>query len=324
MILITGGAGYIGSHINKLLSSEGYETVIIDNLVYGHKEAVQWGVLEEGDLSDSVWLDSIFSRYQISAVFHFAAYTYVGESVTDPAKYYRNNVSCTLNLLDCMVKHGVKDIIFSSTCATYGVPQSIPILEDAPQNPISPYGASKLMMERILADYSAAYGLNYAALRYFNASGADPDGEIGESHMPETHLIPLVLAAAVGDLPCIQVFGNDYPTKDGSCIRDYIHVSDLADAHYLAMKYLQSNNENLQINLGNGLGHSVLEVIETAKAVTGRDFKVAMHPRRAGDPPVLVGSAEKAKRLIQWNPKYSDLEQIIQHAWAWYQKSGKY
>ena len=324
MILITGGAGYIGSHINKLLDNKNYKTIIADNLVYGHKEAVKWGIFEKGDLQNTAWLDSIFSRYKIDTVFHFAAYAYVGESVTDPAKYYNNNVSCTLNLLDCMKKHNVKNIIFSSTCATYGVPQNIPILEDAPQNPVNPYGASKLMVERILADYSAAYGMRYAALRYFNAAGADPNCEIGESHTPETHLIPLVLAAAAGDIPCIQVFGNDYSTKDGSCVRDYIHVSDLADAHFLAMQYLQSENKNLKINLGNGLGYSVLEVIEAVKTVTGRDFNVEIHPRRAGDPPTLVGSAEKAKKLIGWTPKYNNLEEIIKHAWAWYCNSEKY
>ena len=318
MILIVGGAGYIGSHVNKLLNKSGYETLVFDNLVYGHKEAVKWGTLEIGDLADTKKLDEIFEKYEIEAVFHFAAYAYVGESVENPSKYYNNNVANTLHLLDAMVKHNVKYIVFSSTCATYGVPESMPITEDAEQKPINPYGQSKLMIEKILADYNKAYGINYCCLRYFNAAGADPEGEIGESHMPETHLIPLVLAAAAGDRENIKVFGSDYPTRDGSCIRDYIHVTDLADAHLRAMDYLKKGGESTFMNLGNCLGNSVFEVIETAKKVTGKNIPVELTQRRPGDPPMLVGSAQKAEKLLGWKPKYGDINLILEHAWKWY------
>ncbi len=318
MILVVGGAGYIGSHINKMLYQQGYETVVYDNLVYGHKEAVLWGTLEVGDLSDRDRLESVFEKYSIDAVFHFAAYAYVGESVGNPSKYYNNNVTNTLQLLDVMMKYGVKYIVFSSTCATYGIPGRVPITEDMPQSPINPYGASKLMVERILKDYHAAYGLNYCCLRYFNAAGADPEGEIGESHTPETHLIPLVLAAAAGDREAVKVFGTDYPTRDGSCIRDYIHVTDLADAHLRAMDYLKRGGESTCMNLGNGIGNSVLEVIRAAEDVTGRRVPVIMDERRAGDPPALTGSAELAKQLLGWEPVYGDIKTILSHAWNWY------
>lgn len=318
MILVTGGAGYIGSHINKMLYHNGYETVVFDNLVYGHKEAVKRGVLEVGDLADTGRLDEIFVRYDIDAVFHFAAYAYVGESVKNPQKYYNNNVVNTLHLLDAMVKHNVKHIVFSSTCATYGVPEDIPITEEMEQRPINPYGASKLMVERILNDYHSAYRLNYCCLRYFNAAGADPDGEIGESHTPETHLIPLILAAAAGNRENIRVFGTDYPTRDGSCIRDYIHVTDLADAHIKAMDYLKNGGESTCFNLGNCTGNSVLEVIKAAKEVTGKEIPVAFGERRQGDPPVLVGSAKKAERVLSWKPQYGEIETILEHAWKWY------
>lgn len=318
MILVVGGAGYIGSHINKMLLKQGYETIIFDNLVYGHKEAVVGGVLEVGDLGDKARLEEVFTKYKIDAVFHFAAYAYVGESVTNPSKYYNNNVANTLNLLDVMIKHNVKYIVFSSTCATYGVPKEIPIREEADQKPINPYGASKLMIERILSDYNKAYGLNYCCLRYFNAAGADPEGEIGESHEPETHLIPLVLSAALGEREDIKVFGTDYPTKDGSCIRDYIHVMDLADAHIKAMDYLKAGGESDCFNLGNCIGNSVLEVIEAAKEVTGKEITVTNVERRPGDPPVLVGSSEKAEKVLGWKPKYSSIKTILGHAWNWY------
>ncbi len=318
MILVVGGAGYIGSHINKMLHQNGYETVVYDNLVYGHKEAVKWGHLEIGDLNDRARLEEVFAKYDVEAVFHFAAYAYVGESVTNPAKYYNNNVANTLNLLDVMVKHSVKYIVFSSTCATYGEPENVPITEEMPQKPINPYGASKLMVERILADYHHAYGVEYCCLRYFNAAGADPEGEIGESHTPETHLIPLVLAAAAGDRENIKVFGTDYDTRDGSCIRDYIHVTDLADAHLRAMDYLKNDGESTCMNLGNCMGNSVLEVIEAAKEVTKKDIQVVFDERRAGDPPILVGSAKKAEELLGWQPKYGDIKTILQHAWQWY------
>ena len=318
MILVVGGAGYIGSHINKRLYQKGCETVVFDNLVYGHREAVRWGILETGDLSDTERLEEIFEKYNIDMVFHFAAYAYVGESVTEPSKYYNNNVANTLHLLDTMVKYHVKTIVFSSTCATYGIPADMPVTEDMEQKPINPYGASKLMIERILSDYHKAYGLNYCCLRYFNAAGADPEGEIGESHNPETHLIPFILAAAAGDREAVKVFGTDYPTRDGSCIRDYIHVTDLADAHLLAMDYLQRGGESLCMNLGNCKGNSVLEVIEAAREITQKEIPVVLDKRRPGDPPVLVGSAEKARKILGWEPEYGDIKVILRDAWNWY------
>ena len=318
MILVVGGAGYIGSHINKMLCSQGSKTVVFDNLVYGHREAVSQGVLEVGDLKDLERLDEVFEKYEIEAVFHFAAYAYVGESVNDPAKYYNNNVANTLHLLDTMRKHGVKYLVFSSTCATYGEPKVIPITEEMEQKPINPYGASKLMIERILKDYHHAYGLNYCCLRYFNAAGADPEGAMGESHNPETHLIPLILSAAAGDRASIKVFGTDYPTRDGSCIRDYIHVTDLADAHIKAMDYLKKGGGSTCFNLGNCIGSSVLEVIRAAEEVTGKRIPVEIEERRAGDPPILVGSARKAQEILGWTPQYGDIKTILSHAWSWY------
>jgi len=319
-ILVCGGAGYIGSHTNKLLNQQGYETVVFDSLVYGHRELVKWGTLIEGDLSEYEAIDQVFKRHKIDAIFHFAAYAYVGESVTDPAKYYRNNVANTINLLDAMRANNCYKIIFSSTCATYGDPEQVPITEDMPQNPINPYGATKLMVERILKDYATAYGLKYVALRYFNAAGADPDGEIGEWHEPETHLIPLVLDAASGKRESISVFGTDYPTRDGTCIRDYIHVSDLATAHLLAMQYLNSGGESDCFNLGNTEGTSVLEVIEATKKITGTSFQVEYAQRRQGDPPILVGDNTKIKRVLGWKPIYGDMETIVAHAWAWHKR----
>lgn len=319
-VLICGGAGYIGSHANKLLSKMGYETVVFDNLVYGHGEAVKWGTFIKGDLKDLNTLDAVFEKHQIEAVMHFAAYAYVGESVIDPEKYYTNNVANTLNLLHTMRKYGCDKIIFSSTCATYGEPERVPITEEMPQNPINPYGASKLMVERILKDYASAYGLKYVVLRYFNAAGADPEGEIGESHNPETHLIPLVLDAASGCRESIKVFGADYPTRDGSCIRDYIHVADLAKAHLLALEYLQKGGQSDYFNLGNEQGTSVLEVIEAVKQVTGKKFKVEFAERRPGDPAALVGSSKKARDVLGWKPEYGDIETIVEHAWKWQEK----
>jgi len=319
-ILICGGAGYIGSHVNKQLSGDGYETVVFDNLIYGHREAVKWGRFEKGDLKNIEDIEKVFHKYSIEAVFHFAAYAYVGESVTEPEKYYYNNVVNTLNLLKVMLKYGCNKIIFSSTCATYGEPQKIPITEDMIQNPINPYGASKLMVERILKDYQAAYNLKFVLLRYFNAAGADPEGEIGESHNPETHLIPLVLDAASGKREAIRVFGTDYETPDGSCIRDYIHVYDLATAHIQALHYLEQGEESEFFNLGNELGTSVLEVINSVKKITGREFKVILTDRRPGDPAKLVGSSLKAQRLLGWKPAYSDIDTIVEHAWKWHEK----
>jgi len=322
-VLICGGAGYIGSHINKFLSQKGYETIVFDNLVYGHREAVKWGTFAEGDLSREADLEAVFSGHEIEAVFHFAAYAYVGESVKEPEKYYYNNVVNTLNLLKIMRRYGCRRIIFSSSCATYGEPETVPIEEDQRQDPINPYGATKLMAERILRDYGKAYGLSYAVLRYFNAAGADPKGEIGESHTPETHLIPLVLSAASGRQKGIQVFGTDYPTPDGSCIRDYIHVWDLAEAHYLALRYLEQGGKSDFFNLGNERGASVLEVAEAVKQVTGKEFPVICGGRRPGDPAVLVGSSRKAREILGWEPKYPQIETIVQHAWNW-QEHGEF
>lgn len=318
-ILICGGAGYIGSHINKLLNQKGYETVVLDNLVYGHREAVKWGEFVKGDLADEREIEAVFQTYKIEAVFHFAAYAYVGESVEEPEKYYYNNVVNTLNLLKVMRKHECGTIIFSSTCATYGEPDCVPITEEQKQNPINPYGATKLMVERIFKDYAKAYGLRYVALRYFNAAGADPEGEIGESHTPETHLIPLVLDAAAGKRADIKVFGTDYDTPDGSCIRDYIHVADLAKAHVLALQYLEQGGDSDCFNLGNERGTSVLEVVEAVKAVTGKEFAVTYAERRPGDPAILVGSSKKAERILGWKAEYPDIETIAAHAWRWHE-----
>ena len=321
-ILVTGGAGYIGSHTVKLLKNAGYDVLILDNLVYGHEDLVE-NVLKVklivGELGDRLLLDKIFNDYDIEAVIHFAAYAYVGESVSNPAKYYRNNVGATLNLLEAMEAASVKNIVFSSTCATYGKPEIIPIPEHHPQNPINPYGASKLMVERMLADFSKAYDLNYVSFRYFNAAGADAQGQLGEDHNPETHLIPLVLLTALGKRDHISIFGNDYPTADGTCIRDYIHVEDLGNAHILGLEYLLNGGKSDVFNLGNGNGFSVKEVIETAKKVTGKDIKVKLGDRRSGDPAVLIGSSEKARKILNWQPKYADLATIITHAWGWHQ-----
>lgn len=320
-ILICGGAGYIGSHINKLLSEKGYETIVYDSLIYGHREAVKWGTFIQGDLEDEKALERVFSENKISAVFHFAAFAYVGESVTDPEKYYFNNVSNTLNLLRVMKKYNCNKIIFSSTCATYGEPEQIPITEDMPQNPINPYGTSKLMVERIFRDYERAYGLQFVVLRYFNAAGASPEGCIGESHTPETHLIPLVLDAASGKREDIKVFGTDYETPDGSCVRDYIHVTDLAGAHYLALRYLENGGRSDFFNLGNEKGTSVLEVIEAVRKVTGKEFQVILTDRRPGDPAKLVGSSRKARKILGWTPIYGDIQTIVEHAWRWHQEA---
>ncbi len=321
-VLICGGAGYIGSHVNKLFSQEGYETVVFDNLVYGHKDAVKWGHFAEGDLKNTEDIEAVFRRYQIEAVIHLAAYAYVGVSVKKPEEYYYNNVVNTLNLLRMMRKYGCNKIIFSSTCATYGEPERVPITEDMPQRPINPYGATKLMVERIFQDYRRAYGLKFIVLRYFNAAGADPAGEIGESHDPETHLIPLVLDAASGKRPDIKVFGTDYDTPDGSCVRDYIHVCDLASAHLLGLKYLDKGGDSDFFNLGNEAGTSVLEIVEAVKRVTGKSFVVSFSGRRPGDPAKLIGSSKKAGRILGWEPVYEDIDTIVEHAWKWHEKAG--
>lgn len=320
-ILVTGGAGYIGSHAVLALLRAGYEVVILDNLIYGHRDLVEKVLQVElvvGDTGDRVLLDRLFSQHDIAAVMHFAAFAYVGESVTDPAKYYRNNVVGTLTLLEAMLAAKVNKFVFSSTCATYGLPISVPLREDHPQNPINPYGASKLMVEQMLRDFHAAYDFKSVCFRYFNAAGANPDGSLGEDHNPETHLIPLVLQTALGKRDAVSIFGTDYPTPDGTCIRDYIHVSDLADAHVLGLKYLIEGGDSNIFNLGNGNGFSVKEVIETAKAVTGREIEVIECDRRPGDPPSLVGSSEKAREILHWHPQYADLTEIVSHAWKWH------
>lgn len=323
MILIVGGAGYIGSHVNKALNEKGYDTVILDNLSYGHEESIKWGTFCKCDLSDINDVDEVFNKYDITAVMHFSSFIDVGESVKNPEKYYNNNVLNTMNLLHVMLKHNVKKFIFSSTCATYGIPQKIPLVEDHPQNPINPYGWTKLMVERILKDYDTAYGLKSVILRYFNASGADKSGIIGEAHNPETHLIPLVLDAAIGKRDDIKIFGTDYDTPDGTCIRDYIHVTDLADAHIKSLEYLEKNNKSNQFNLGNGQGFSVREIIESVKRVTGKNFHVTESERREGDPAILIGSSEKAKKELGWTPQYTDIDKIIETAWNWHQKLNK-
>ena len=322
-ILVTGGAGYIGSHAVKALIGEGYEVIVLDNLVYGHRELVEEVLKVElivGDISDRPLLDKLFASRNIAAVMHFSAYAYVGESVTDPAKYYRNNVIGTITLLEAMIAFSIKQFVFSSTCATYGVPHAVPITEDHPQNPINPYGATKLMVERILQDFGVAYGLKSVYFRYFNAAGADPAGLLGEDHNPETHLLPLVLMAALGKRDSVSIFGTDYPTPDGTCIRDYIHVTDLADAHILGLEYLLNGGDTSVFNLGNGQGFSVKEAIDTARSVTGREIKVVMSDRRPGDPPILVGSSDKARNILGWEPKYPALKEILIHAWNWHQQ----
>ncbi|NJM69363.1 MAG: UDP-glucose 4-epimerase GalE [Scytonema sp. RU_4_4] len=321
-ILVTGGAGYIGSHTVLALKQAGFDVIILDNLVYGHRDLVEKVLQVElvvGDTGDRPLLDDLFNTRDIAAVMHFSAYAYVGESVTDPAKYYRNNVVGTLTLLEAMLAASVKKFVFSSTCATYGVPEVVPIPENHPQNPINPYGATKLMVERILSDFHVAYDLKSVRFRYFNAAGAAPNGLLGEDHNPETHLIPLVLQTALGKRESISVFGTDYPTPDGTCIRDYIHVSDLADAHVLGLEYLLKGGDSEVFNLGNGNGFSVKEVIEAAKLVTGRDIKVKKCDRRPGDPPVLIGSSDKARNILGWHPQYPSVKEIIAHAWQWHQ-----
>jgi len=322
-ILVTGGAGYIGSHAVQALQKSGYDVVILDNLVYGHRDIVENALKVElvvGDTGDRALLDKLFSSRDIAAVMHFAAYAYVGESVTDPAKYYRNNVLGTLTLLEAMVAANVKKFVFSSTCATYGVPKTVPIPEDHPQDPINPYGASKLMVERILADFDIAYNFKSVSFRYFNAAGADPSGLLGEDHNPETHLLPLVLMTALGKRESVSIFGTDYPTPDGTCIRDYIHVCDLADAHVLGLEYLLNGGNSNIFNLGNGSGFSVKEAIDAAREITGKEIKAIECDRRPGDPPMLVGSSEKARKILGWQPQYADIKDIITHAWNWHQK----
>ena len=316
-ILVTGGAGYIGSHACKALAAAGYTPVTYDNLIYGHDWAAKWGPLEKGDILDPVRLSAVMTKYRPFAVMHFAAFAYVGESVIELAKYYRNNVTGTLTLLEAMRAHDIHRIVFSSSCATYGVPDAVPIPEETPQKPVSPYGASKLMAERIIADFGAAYGMATVALRYFNAAGSDPEGEIGEDHDPETHLVPLVLDAAIGARPNVTILGNDYDTPDGTCVRDYIHVSDIAAAHVLALQLLEKGKLRQAYNLGTGVGVSVLQVIEAVRRVTSRNVPVVVGPRRAGDPAILLAEAVRAHQDLGWRPQFSSIDKMIETAWFW-------
>ena len=317
-VLVTGGAGYIGSHACKALAAAGYRPVVFDNLSRGHREAVRWGPLVEGELADGALLSAAIDRYRVAAVMHFAAYAYVGESVADPALYYRNNLNGTLSLLDAMRETGVDKIVFSSTCATYGIPAGVPISETAPQLPVNPYGETKLAIERALHWYGEAYGMRSVSLRYFNAAGADPEGEIGERHDPETHLVPLVLQAALGRRPHVEIYGTDYPTPDGTAIRDYIHVRDLATAHLRALEHLYAGRAGAALNLGTGTGRSVREVIAAAEAVSGRPVPWCPAPRRPGDPPALVADPSRAAELLGWRAELSDLETIMRTALAWH------
>jgi UDP-glucose 4-epimerase len=322
MILVTGGAGYIGSHVVLALQQAGHDVIILDNLVYGHRDLVE-NVLKVplvvGDTGDREGLNRLFKHYKITAVMHFAAYAYVGESVSEPMKYYRNNVVNTATLLEAMLAADIQQLVFSSTCATYGVPSQTPITEAEPQNPINPYGATKLMVERMLQDVSHAYGLRSVCFRYFNAAGADPQGRLGEDHIPEPHLIPLVLLTALGQRDVFSIYGTDYPTPDGTCIRDFIHVTDLAQAHVLGLQYLLDGGETTVFNLGNGNGYSIRQVLEAAQKVTGKTIPTIDYARRIGDPPELVGSGEKARRILGWHPQYADIETILHHAWQWHQ-----
>ncbi len=317
-ILVTGGAGYVGSHAARWLARAGHDVWVYDNLSVGHRAAALPGRLIEGELADEAKLRAALKEHSIEAVMHFAAFALVGESVTDPAKYYRNNITATLSLLEAMRSAGVAKLVFSSTTATYGAPKQIPITEDEPQLPINPYGFSKLVVERALADYAHAYGLGYAALRYFNAAGASPDGDLGEDHTPESHLIPIVLQVALGQRQQITVFGNDYATPDGTCIRDYVHVDDLAQAHLLALEKLVLG-KGLHFNLGTGRGYSVRQVIDACRKATGHAIPETLGPRRPGDPPELVADSSRAQKQLGWKPKYPDIESIVATAWKWHQ-----
>jgi UDP-arabinose 4-epimerase len=314
-VLITGGAGYIGSHTAKLVARAGLQPVVLDNLSRGHRDAVRWGPLVVADIGDRGALQKVFREYPIEAVIHFAAFAYVGESMRAPDIYFRNNVVSTLNLLDVMREEGVGQIVFSSSCATYGQPRQIPIREDHVQQPVNPYGESKLMVERILQWYGEIYGLSWVALRYFNAAGADPEGELGEDHDPESHLIPLTISAALGTIPHLEIYGTDYETPDGTAVRDYVHVSDLAEAHLAAVRYLSSGGASTAFNLGTGAGYSVREVARMVEKVAGRGAPTVEVARRAGDPPSLIADASKAKSTLGWHPHHSSLEEIVRTAW---------
>jgi UDP-glucose-4-epimerase GalE len=317
-VLVTGGAGYIGSHTCKALAFAGYTPVTYDNLVHGHRWAVRWGPLVRGDIADGELLTETLRRHSIGAVIHFAGYAYVGESMTYPAKYFRNNIANTVTLLEAMESVGVDKIVFSSSCATYGTPAELPICEDTPQEPINPYGESKLAVERMLQWCGIAHRLHWSALRYFNAAGADPDGEIGEDHQPETHLIPLAIEAALGSRGPLEIYGSDYQTADGTAVRDYVHVTDLASAHVRALKHLERGGESTALNLGTGRGHSVREVVDMVGYISGRRVPVQFAARRNGDPPKLVANADRAREVLRWEPRYSTLRSIVQSAWRWH------
>ena len=319
-ILLVGGAGYIGSHTNKILYEAGYRTIVFDNLSTGHRELARWGEFVQGDLARIEQIRDCFGRYPIEAVMHFSAFANVVESVAYPGKYYRNNVVNTVNLLDVMREFMVNYFIFSSTAATFGNPIEIPITEEHPQNPINPYGQSKLMVESILKDYDHAYGIKHINLRYFNAAGADPGAEIGERHDPETHLIPLAIYTALGQRHAINIFGADYTTTDGTCVRDYVHVNDLAAAHIKALDYLRAGNKSNAFNLGNGAGFSVREIVEKVHNTSRCDFKVEERERRPGDPPTLIASSKKALDVLKWKPQFDDIDKIIETAWNWHRK----
>ncbi|MEJ5283554.1 MAG: UDP-glucose 4-epimerase GalE [Brevinematales bacterium] len=318
-ILVAGGAGYIGSHTVKMLYKKGYDVIVYDNLSKGYREFAKWGKFIEGDISDDKKLKEVFKNHKIDAVMHFCAFIEVGESVVEPEKYYKNNLVNTITLINTMKDAGIKNFIFSSTAAIFGEPKHIPIKEDDPKNPINPYGKTKLFVEEILEDYEKAYGFNSICFRYFNAAGADPDGEIGEAHNPESHLIPLILDAAMGKREAIKIFGTDYPTKDGTCIRDYIHVNDLAEAHILGLEFLLKEKRSERFNLGSGEGYTVREIIDMVKKITGKEFKVVETERRAGDPPVLIADSSKARRMLGWQTKFT-LQEIIETAWNWHKK----
>jgi UDP-arabinose 4-epimerase len=319
-ILVTGGAGYIGSHVCKALAAEGFIPVTYDNLSRGNRWAVKWGPLEEGDIADTGRIGVVLDKYRPAALMHFAAYAYVGESVEQPLEYYRNNFTGTATLLAAIMEFKRIPVVFSSSCASYGLPKCIPISEEHPQLPINPYGSSKLFVERLLSDLRIAYGLQSISLRYFNAAGADPDGEIGEAHNPETHLIPLAITAASKG-GAIQVFGNDYHTSDGTCVRDFVHVVDIADAHVRALKYLLHGGESCALNLSNARGYSVKEVITVAERVCGRPIRTEIAARRLGDPPVLIGDANRARATLGWKPQRSELRTQIADAWNWIKKN---